>query len=85
MSRLLILYAAVNLLTALSYFLLNHWFYAMEYIVWNAALNLSLISEVVELMLILSGASSVFIFVVNHCIINTGKRSNGGYRMAKVK
>ena len=84
-SRLLILYATVNLFTAISYFLLNHWFYVMEYIVWDATLNLSLISEVIELMLLLSGASSVFIFVANYGLTNTSKRPHGGHRMAKVK
>ena len=60
-------------------------FNLFEYLIWSATLNLSLISEAIELMLILSGAASVSVFVINNVFINTVKRSACSYSMAKVK
>mgnify|MGYP003631923793 FL=1 len=85
-SKLITMYATANLLTAIAYLVLNFTsFNAFKYLIWDAPLNLSLISEGIELMLISSGAASVSVFITNHFFINTVKRAACGYSMAKVK
>ena len=85
-SKLLLLYATANLLTSIAYLMLNFGLFAVfEYVIWNAPLNLSLISEVIECMLILNGASSVFVFITDNLQPNTSKRALCGNSMAKVK
>jgi len=85
-SKLITMYATVNLITAIAYLVLNFTlFNTFKYLIWDAPLNLSLISEGIELMLLLSGAASVSVFVINNFLINTGKRSACSYGMAKVK
>jgi len=85
-SKLLLLYASANLLTAIAYLMLNFGLFDFfEYIIWNAPLNLSLISELIECMLILSGASSVLVFITDSLQPNTSKRAFCSDSMAKVK
>ena len=85
-SRLLLLYASANLLTAIAYLMLNFGLFDFfEYVIWNARVNLSLISEVIECMLILNGASSVLVFITDNLRPNTGKHAFCSNRMAKVK
>lgn len=85
-SKLLTVYATANLLTAIGYFMLNFvLFDTLKYLIWDAAFNLSLISEAIEAMLIFSGVASVSITVINNVFINTIKRQACGYSVARIK
>jgi hypothetical protein len=60
-------------------------FDTLKYLIWDAAFNLSLISEAIEAMLIFSGVASVSITVINNVFINTIKRQACGYSVARIK
>jgi len=85
-SRLITLYALCNLVTAIAHFLLNFGLYSiLKGSIWYSALNLSLILECIELMLLLTGAASVLVFIVNFFSNYTSKHSLSSNSMAKVK
>ena len=65
-SKLLLLYSAASLITAIAYFAVSVAFYAeLKYIIWYAPINLSIAIELIECALIITGCGSVIIYITN--------------------
>lgn len=86
-STLLLFYAMVNLLAAFMHYIVNiQGVYAiLKDFMWHNYLSLSLFIDVLDLLLIVSGAFSVIIYLINMLNTNNIKREHGGQSLANPK
>lgn len=85
-SKLLLLYASVSFLTSVLHFAVAFIFYdELKYIIWNAPINLSMIIELLEVMLIVTGCGSVIIHITNMLNHYHNKRQGIINSMANIK
>ena len=83
--KMLTIYAGVNVITAIACLLLNYDFRVMEYIVWNSPLNLCSVIFALEIILIISGLSSVLISVSDFILTYSRKYTASNYRVVTIK
>jgi hypothetical protein len=85
-SKLLLLYASFSFLTSVLHFAVALIFYdELKYIIWNAPINLSVIIELLEVMLIITGCGSVIIYITNMFNHYHNKRQGTVNSMANIK
>ena len=85
-SKLLLLYATVSFLTCVLHFAVAINFYdELKYIIWHAPINLSMIIELLEVMLIITGCGSVIIYITNMLNHYHNKRQGIINSMANIK
>jgi hypothetical protein len=85
-SKLLLLYGSFALLTSVLHFAVATIFYDdLKYIIWNAPINLSMIIELLEVMLIITGCGSVIIYITNMLNNHHNKRQGTINSMANIK
>jgi len=85
-NKLLLLYATVNLITSMCHFLIQIGFYnSLSYSLWYAPLNLSLITEVVEIMLLLKGITSIATYINNMLVSYNNQRKINLVCMDKIE
>ena len=84
-SKLVMIYATVSFLSSISYLMLNYNFYLFEYLIWDAVINMSLLLDLVELLMIVSGGISAGIFISNKLGVDMRSIQSSDNRMVTSK
>ena len=85
-SKLLLLYSAASLISAIAYLAVSVAFYnELKYIIWYAPINLSIAIELIECALIITGCGSVIIYITNLLNNYNHKHENSLNSMDNIK